>query len=125
MTQGLRILVVEDEPNTGQAVQRFLEYRGHEVRVARNASRAIEVAEELSPEVLVCDWKLAGNGDGVEVAGKVRAMNEIPVIMVTGHSLVQARNKARESNVDITAYRRKPVSLSDLASLIESLEIAN
>jgi CheY-like chemotaxis protein len=121
MAQGLRILVVEDELETGSAVCRFLEFRGHEVNLAGNESRAIQMADEMNPEVLVCDWKLAGNDDGVEVARKVQSRHDIPVILVTGYRLAQARKKARESQVEISAYRRKPISLEDLATLIESL----
>ena len=121
MPQSLRILVVEDEPETGSAVCRFLEYRGHQVNLADSEALAIRLADEMQPEVLVCDWKLAGNDDGVEVASRVQSRHDIPVILVTGHRLEQARKKARETQVEISAFRRKPVSLTDLAVLIESL----
>lgn len=120
MSQSLRILVVEDEPETGQAVQRFLEFRGHQVNLADSESLAIRMANELDPEVLVCDWKLADNDDGVEVAREVQSRHDIPIILVTGHRLDQAKKKAREIKVKISAFRRKPVSLADLATLIES-----
>jgi CheY-like chemotaxis protein len=125
LPKSLRVLIVEDEPNTGQAVQRFLQFRGHEVKVAQDASRAIQMADDMAPEVLVCDWRLAGNDDGVDVAGRIRSRRDIPVIIVTGHSLDHARRKAKESHVKIEVFRRKPVSLPDLASLIESLGLAS
>ena len=46
---------------------------------------------------------------------------DIPVILVTGHHLALARQEARDSRVNISAYRRKPVSLPDLAALVETL----
>lgn len=121
MSQSLRILIVEDEQETGHAVKRFLEFRGHQVDLANDESSATQLAEETVPEVLVCDWKLANNDDGVEVAQRIQAQQEVPVILVTGHRLAQARQKARETEVEIAAYRRKPVSLDELAALIESL----
>jgi CheY-like chemotaxis protein len=124
MSLGLRILVVEDEPETGSAVRRFLEYRGHKVDLAESESMAIRMADELQPEVMICDWKLSDNDDGVEVARRVKSRHDIPVVLVTGHRLAQARKKARDSEVEINAYRRKPLSLADLANLVESLAIA-
>ena len=122
MTQGKRILVVEDEPEAGSAMQRVLEFRGHEVELARNASSAIELAEKISPEVLVCDWQLENQDDGVDVARRVQSTMDVPVVLVTGQQLSHARLKARQSEVRIAAYRRKPVSLGELANLIESLD---
>lgn len=125
MPQGLRILVVEDEPETALAVQRFLEFRGHTVALAQDGQGAEKMANKASPEVLVCDWKLAGDDDGVDVARKVRARHQVPVVMVTAHRLSEARRRASESDVAISAFRRKPVSLTELANLVESLGAAN
>lgn len=122
MTQQKRILVVEDEPEAGAAMQRFLEFRGHKVNLARNARRALELAEETSPDVLVCDWQLEDQDDGVDVAREVQSSQDVPVVLVTGQQLSRARLKARQSQVRVAAFRRKPVSLSELANLIESLQ---
>lgn len=117
----LHVLVVEDEPVTSQAVQRFLEYRGHKVTVARRSSEAVRFVQREPPDVLVCDWKLAGDEDGVELAQRIRSRYEIPVILVTAHRLAQARQKARDIEVTIAAFRRKPLSLPDLAEMVESM----
>lgn len=122
MTQQKRILVVEDEPEAGAAMQRFLEFRGHKVNLARNARRALELAEETSLDVLVCDWQLEDQDDGVDVAREVQSSQDVPVVLVTGQQLSRARLKARQSQVRVAAFRRKPVSLSELANLIESLQ---
>lgn len=122
MTQRKRILVVEDEPEAGAAMQRFLEFRGHKVNLARNARRALQLAEETPPDVLVCDWQLEDQDDGVDVAREVQSSLDVSVVLVTGQQLSRARLKARQSEVRVAAYRRKPVSLSELANLIESLQ---
>lgn len=121
MTRALRILLVEDDPGTGSAVQQYLEYLGHEVDLADDGASATRIAETRSPDVMVCDWKLAGNDDGVDVAGRINARHDVPVILVTGHRLALAKREARASRVRISAFRRKPVSLPDLASLIDTL----
>ncbi|MDX1556261.1 MAG: response regulator [Xanthomonadales bacterium] len=121
----MRILVVEDEPETADAVRQFLEYRGHDVEIAPSGLEAEHKADHLRPDVLVCDFKIEGSANGVDVAKSVRGRFDIPVIMVTGHRLSQAREKAREIEVNISAFRRKPISLPELASLIELLGHAN
>ena len=120
MQHSLRILLVEDEAETRRAVQRFLEFRGHTVATAKSRSTAIDKAAALDPDLLICDWKL-GDDDGVEVASELKSRYEMLVVMVTAHSLSEVRQRARECDVDISAFRRKPVSLPDLASLVEGL----
>lgn len=121
MPRSLRILFVEDDPEAARAVRQYLEYLGHKVDLANNAARATQIARSNSPDVVVCDWKLANNDDGVDVAGRINSLCDIPVILVTGHRLALARQEARASRVNISAFRRKPLSLPDLAALIDSL----
>lgn len=102
-------------------MRQFLEFQGHNVDVAADHRTAIRKADDLQPELLVCDFKIRGHADGVDVATELQSQFDIPVIMVTGHRLSQAREKARDTDVRIAAYRRKPISLSELASLIESV----
>lgn len=117
-----RVLVVEDEPTSRDAVRRFLEFRGHEVVAAASAEEAIEQAGTFEPEVLVCDWKLDKGGDGIDVANRLQRRYDLAVIMVTAHRLEALKEKARKNAVNVSAYRRKPVSLASLAEVIESLE---
>lgn len=117
-----RVLVVEDEPSSLDAVRRFLEFRGHDVSAAATAAEALEVAERFNPQVLVCDWQLNGVADGVDVADSLQRRHKLAVIMVTAHRLETLKEKVRRFAVEVSAYRRKPVSLASLAEIIESLE---
>lgn len=117
-----RVLVVEDEPTAREAVRLFLQFRGHDVAVAATAQEALEAAEQSVPEVLVCDWQLDSGPDGVHVADSLQRKHDLAVIMVTAHRLEALKEKVRRFAVDVSAYRRKPVSLASLAELIESLD---
>ncbi len=86
MSQHLRILIVEDQQETAIAMQRFLEFRGHSVDVARSGSTALKKADALQPEVVVSDFKIEGTANGVDVAKEFRSQFDVPIIMVTGHS---------------------------------------
>lgn len=117
-----RVLVVEDEPTSLDAVRRFLEFRGHDVSAAATAEEALEVARRFDPQVLVCDWQLNGSADGVDVAERLQRRHDLAVIMVTAHRLESLKEKVRRFAVNVSAYRRKPVSLASLAEIIEALD---
>jgi sigma-B regulation protein RsbU (phosphoserine phosphatase) len=119
---GIRILVVEDEDAARIATLRYLQNCGHEVESAGTALEALEKADKLRPEVLVCDWKLAGQheaDDGIDVARQLQKRFGVAVIFVTAHALNDLRrNIADLGSVDCL---RKPISLHTLAAVVESV----
>lgn len=117
--EGLRVLVIEDDAGTREAVTRFLRFRGHDVDSAATAAGALERASRFLPDVAVCDWKLSGDRDGVDAAACLQRRYEIDVVLVTAHRIEDLKRKARHSGVSACAYRRKPLSLARLATAIE------
>ena len=80
-----RILVVDDEPAIRDTMRMTLEYDGHEVTAAGSGQEAIALAEKESPDLVFLDIKMPGM-DGLEVLGRLRAMNEtLPVVIVSAH----------------------------------------
>ncbi|HZD51845.1 MAG TPA: response regulator [Woeseiaceae bacterium] len=120
----IRILLVEDEPDAREAVQRFLEFRGHEVRIAATAGEALLSAARCPPDVLVCDWMLDGEIDGVEAAARLQRRHGLSVVLVTAHRMEDLRRRARRAGVAVSVCWRKPLSLSRLADAIETLQRA-
>lgn len=117
----LKVLVVEDEPHAREAVQRFLEFRGHEVWIAGTAEEAELSATERIPDVLVCDWMLGDGPDGVDTAARLQRRYDLSVILVTAHRIEDLKRKARASGLAVSVFRRKPLSLTRLASAIEDM----
>lgn len=115
----LRILVVEDEAAARIATRRYLQYRGWCVDAAGTAEEAIRMARARRPDVLICDWKLNGRRDGVDVARLLQSEQDIDIIFVTAY----AQNELRKSAPDVRAVSclRKPISLGVLAAAVESL----
>jgi sigma-B regulation protein RsbU (phosphoserine phosphatase) len=116
----LRVLVVEDEDAARIATRRYLENCGHEVEAAGTAAEAIAKADEMRPDVLVCDWKLANepdpDGDGIAVARLLQKKYGVAVIFVTAYALNDLRrNIADLGSVDCL---RKPISLHTLAAVV-------
>ncbi|HLT91096.1 MAG TPA: response regulator [Woeseiaceae bacterium] len=115
----LRILIVEDEAAARIATRRYLQYRGWSVDAAGSAEEAIRIARRRPPDVLICDWKLNGRRDGVDVARLLQSEQNVDIIFVTAY----AQNELRRSAPDVRAVGclRKPISLGALAAAVEAL----
>ncbi len=117
--EGLSILIVEDEAAARIATRRFLQYRGFRVHAAGTADEAIEMARTLRPDVLICDWKLDGRRDGIDVARLLQHEQNVDVIFVTAYALNELRRNAPDLRT--IGCLRKPISLGALAAAVESL----
>jgi CheY-like chemotaxis protein len=120
----LRVLVVEDEDAARIATRRYLQNCGHEVEAAGTAAEAIAIADELRPNVLVCDWKLANerDGDGIAVARLLQKKYGVAVIFVTAYALNELRRNIGDlGSIDCL---RKPISLHTLAAVVGSVTAA-
>ena len=80
-----KVLIIEDSPVQGQALQQFLELRGLTVRQAPNGPAGIELAQQWSPDAIVLDVKM-DRMDGFEVCRRLQGdenTSHIPIIMLT------------------------------------------
>ena len=77
-----KILVVDDEPKVCDLIKAYLEKDGYEVILAGDGKSAVEKARSHKPDLIVLDLNLPVM-DGIEVFRTVRAVSDIPVIMVT------------------------------------------
>jgi CheY-like chemotaxis protein len=116
---GLRVLVVEDEEAARIATLRYLQNCGHDVEAAGTAAEALEKADDLRPDVLVCDWKLAGRRDGIDVARLLQKRYGVAVIFVTAYALNDLRRNI--SDLGSVDCLRKPISLHTLAAVVHSV----
>jgi CheY-like chemotaxis protein len=82
-----RILVVEDEGITVEAVTEMLEEIGHQVvGVASTGWEAIQKAGELQPDLVLMDIRLKGVVDGVAAAQRIQTQQDVPVVYLTAYS---------------------------------------
>lgn len=114
-----RILVADDDPKMVHLVTEVLTASGFAVLSTALGREAVEMVAIEQPDLLVLDIALADKVDGFEVAQRVRAFSNIPIVMLTA--------KARESDLlqgfDTGAddYLTKPFSAKELVARIRAL----
>jgi CheY-like chemotaxis protein len=111
----MRVLIVDDHPDTADVLQMLLRAAGHEVRIAYCGEEATTLASEFAPELALVDIQLP-DISGFAVAKQLRkqAGRRINIVAITGGD---ARKLPLAGGFDQHAV--KPVSASKLYQLIE------
>jgi CheY-like chemotaxis protein len=112
-----RVLLVEDHADTREALQMFLEMKGYEVRLAKDARSALEAARE-PVDVVVCDIGLPDES-GFDVIRKISAERPVKAIALTGYGGPREQRLAIEAG--FAAHLTKPIGAEKLAEAIERL----
>jgi len=117
---GIRILVVEDNPEILNACQRALEFQGFQVVTALNGRDAIvRLSEGLLFDLLFSDIALKGDMSGIDVQREAHLLQPtIKSILTTGYAEVAGIGIG--SGVKDTDILRKPYSRKDLLDRIEA-----
>lgn len=104
MTEGLRILVIEDNLDAAESLGDLLELEGHQVRLVADGTSALAVAREFRPRVVISDLGLPGTMDGYAVARALRAEPSLPgvrLIALSGYANEEARRRSSEAGFDV------------------------
>ena len=113
-----RVLVVEDDDEIAQVLQRSLRLEGYEVRIASDGEQALAMHAEYVPDVVVLDLGLP-KVDGIDVAKRVRAADDVPILMLTARDAVEARVEGLDSGAD--DYLVKPFERQELLARLRAL----
>ena len=112
------ILIVEDERIVAAAVQEVLRFMGYGVAgIADSGRKAVQMATEVQPDLVLMDIRLRGVLDGIEAAQEIQAELGIPVVYLTAYADKAMRERAEAS--EACGYVTKPFRLADLRSAIE------
>src|SRR6266545_1768421 len=95
-----RVLVVEDDEDIAQVLQRSLRLEGYEVRIAGDGVQALDDLHAYLPDLLILDLGLP-RLDGIEVAKKLRSDGQdIPILMLTARDALEARVEGLDTGAD-------------------------
>ena len=116
---GLRVLAVDDQPDTLAVVDRVLTRAGAEVRIALSVSEALSVLRDWVPDCIISDIGMPGE-DGYTFIRAVRALapplRTVPVVALTAFARDSDRDLAAEAG--FSDHLAKPV---DTAALLEKV----
>jgi two-component system cell cycle response regulator DivK len=115
-----KILVVEDNEMNLDMLSRRLEKRGHQVIVATDGARGVELAHTDQPHIILMDMSLPIM-DGWEATRRIKAnpdTKRIPIIALTAHAVAGDREKCLEAGCD--DYENKPVKFPQLIAKINT-----
>ncbi len=116
-----KILVVEDEPAIQELIAFNLKSAGFEVLRAENAELAMQMINEMLPDLVLLDWMLP-QMNGVEFANILRhepRTKTIPIIMLTAR--IDENDKIKGLDVGADDYVTKPFSPRELVARIRAV----
>jgi CheY-like chemotaxis protein/anti-sigma regulatory factor (Ser/Thr protein kinase) len=114
-----RILVVDDNRDSVEGLERLLKRRGCSVAVAYDGPEALEVAAQFCPEVVLLDIGLPGM-DGYDVARRLRAQpeeNPPLIVAISGYGQESDRRRALDAGFDL--HLIKPIDFHYLKELLK------
>lgn len=138
MSKNLRILVIDDEPDTRAYLKAVLEEDGYETITASDGEEGLNKVQENTPHLILLDLMMPKKS-GIKFLNEIRndeQLKEVPIIVVSGvrqvtgvdmkHYLEEQPFKDRKKealgvDIDITpkAYLEKPIDPSELLATIK------
>lgn len=115
--KGIKILLVDDEPNILQFLELGLTNEGFEIQTATDGMAAVAMASEFQPHVVILDVMMPGM-DGFEVCRMIKKAENAAVIMLTAKDEVDDRVKGLTLGAD--DYMMKPFSFEELLARIHA-----
>jgi len=123
--RGIRVLVVDDNPDVRELIAAVLERAQAEVATAASADEALEAVKSKRPDVLLCDLHMPGI-DGFELIHRVRAWERtggagaaIPAAAVSAYASLGRR--LRHARDEFQAFLTKPVDPETLVRTVRDL----
>jgi PAS domain S-box-containing protein len=123
LLDGLQVLVVDDEADARDVVQRLLEDAGARVKTAETAGQALAILDRgLAPDIILSDIGMPDQ-DGYDFMRRVRSMDgavaEVPAAALTALARVEDRKRALMAGYQ--THLAKPVDPSELVAMVASL----
>lgn len=113
-----KILVVDDEPEITEIIQAFLENAGFKVKVENTPNKAVELAKQLKPDLILLDIMMPGV-DGYTICNYLKEDPEMvntPVIFLTGKDSKDDKGRSFEAGGDM--FIKKPFSCERLLEIV-------
>ncbi|MDT4969376.1 MAG: two-component system, OmpR family, operon response regulator KdpE [Acidobacteriota bacterium] len=112
-----RILIVDDEPQLTRVLRTGLKSHGYDVRVAADGQSGLEAFGDWQPDLLLTDLAMP-NVDGLELCRRVRAVSQIPIIVLSAKG--EEKTKVEALDIGADDYVTKPFGIDELLARVRA-----
>lgn len=117
MSQGARILIVDDEPAIRRFLKASLEAQGFATEAAENGGEALAALPRMKPDLVILDLGLP-DLDGLEVIRRVRATDAVPIVVLSVRNDEPGKVAALDAGAD--DYMVKPFGVEELLARVRA-----
>jgi len=111
------ILVVDDNRDSAESMASLLKISGHRVSIAFDGNKAVEIAIEERPQIVLMDVGLPGlNGHQACRLMRERGLKDAFIVAMTGYGQDDDRRQSRDASFD--AHLVKPIDYISLQAII-------
>jgi CheY-like chemotaxis protein len=118
---GIKVLAVDDEPDSVMIVKRILEGRNADVQTATSMDQALHIVRVFKPHIVLSDIGMPEH-DGYELVTRLRGMPEgrsIPAVALT--ALARSEDRTRALRAGFQMHVAKPVDSIELIAVVKNL----
>lgn len=112
-----KILIVEDDSNISLLQREYLEKAGYEVDVRSSGKDGLEAALQNKYNLIILDIMLP-EMDGITVCEKIRAVNDVPIIIISARE--EEKDKIEALGAGADDYMTKPFSFGEMAARVQA-----
>jgi len=113
------VLIIDDEKAIRNTLKEILEYENFKVEEALDGKDALQKIEKLKLDLILCDIKMPGGMDGLELLQKFqKQIPETPVVMISGHGNIETAVEAVKKGA--YDFIQKPLDLNRLLVTIRN-----
>lgn len=114
----IRVLIAEDDPASAALLDKYLRAKGYATALAKDGSEVMTQMMRHAPDIILLDVEMPER-DGWEALAEIRAVSEVPVIMVTVRSSTSDKVRGLEEGAD--DYVTKPFDLKEIEARIRAV----
>jgi PAS domain S-box-containing protein len=121
LTRQGQVLIVEDDPDTSDLLNRALRRVGFATETARNGYEALASARRIRPDVILLDLRLPGM-DGYETLSHMKrsiATGTIPIIAISAHVANPVAERERLVTLGAADFLPKPLAIDELITTVD------
>ena len=114
----ISILIAEDDLMTAEIIKNSLMQRGPcEVTITNSGERAVALAREIRPHIVLMDISLKENMDGITAAADINKFLDIPIVYITGDS--DKKTASRALGTEPYGYILKPFDVIEICTAVD------